>query len=174
MDQPEAGLCPDPAGAGLRLRTASHPSLLWPLAWKEVLGVRVRGASTLFALSPEGSQPGISHGNARGPQRAHSGLGLDPGHSSQARVLGAGGGSLQTGCSGACKPTLSKVRYFLRAENTTSLLECSRTMSVGGWLTLGAGARGVPREQEDSGDNHRGHLLWGPLGAGQGGRADLR
>ena len=88
MDQPQARLCPDSAGAGLRPSTASHPSLLWPLAWKEVLGLRVRGASTLFALSPEGSQPGISHGSAGGPQRAHAGLGPR----AQLSGPGAGGG----------------------------------------------------------------------------------
>lgn len=80
---------------------------------------------------------------ALGGHRGHT-LGWGPGHSSQAQVLGAGGGSLQTGCSGARKPTLSEVRYFLRAENTTSLLECSRTMSVEGWLTGGRGT-GCPQ-----------------------------
>ena len=61
-------------------------------AWKEVLGLRVRGASTLFALSPEGSQPGMGAMGALGGHRGHT-LGWGPGHSSQAQVLGAGGGS---------------------------------------------------------------------------------
>ncbi|MXQ97633.1 hypothetical protein E5288_WYG019091 [Bos mutus] len=47
MDQPQAGLCPDSAGAGLRPSTASHPSLLWPLAWKEVLGLRINGTTVV-------------------------------------------------------------------------------------------------------------------------------